>query len=140
MTTGIASLGQSTIRQLVNVQASRAAGQISLSVTSKTRGGRRIKKFIYNASDAELVARLYAEAARRRLLPALRSAVPKLTGRTSFSLNIKQQGLHVGLYGIFYAQWIQDKRNGDSVTDIVIRILEEQSNAIAKEVLRGLTP
>ena len=140
MTTGIASLGGSDIRQLVNVQASRAAGQISLTVTAKTRGGKRIKKFIYNASDAELVVRLYAEAVRRRLLPALRSAVPKLTGRTAASLNIRVEGLHVGLYGIFYARWIQDKRNGDTITDIVIKLLEEQGNAIAKEVLRGLLP
>ena len=140
MTTGIASLGGSDIRQLINVQASRALSQTSLTVTAKTRGGNRIKKFIYNASDAEKVARLYAEAARRRLLPALRSAIPKLTGRAAISLNIKQQGLHVGLYGIFYAQWLRDKRNGDSVTDIVIRLLEEQGNAIAKEVLRGLLP
>ena len=62
-----------------------------IKVTAKTRGGQKLRAFIVNASNLELVASITARSVRRRLLPPLKLALPKRTGVLVASLYVKQR-------------------------------------------------
>ena len=139
--TQISSFGGSSVAQVLNIQAANsAANQVALTVTSNTRGGARLRKFLLDASNAQNVARLFAEAARRRMLPDLISKMPRRSGRLAGRLEIRQNGLEVGIYSIFYARFVVFNNGRDSVREVIADSFAKHQREIVHEVLQRLLP
>ena len=107
------------------------------SVSLRVKGGEKIRRFIFNASNPRLVATLAAAAVRRRLLPQLKAAMPRRTGALINNLEIRQNGSNVELWGIFYSRYVT--ANGKRVVvDELMDLLERHRVAIGQDVIRGL--
>ena len=139
--TQISSVGGSSVTQVLNIQAaSSLAGQVAVTVTANTRGGDRLRKFLLDANNAQLVARLFAEAARRRMLPDLISKMPRRSGRLAGRLEIRQTGLEVGIYSIFYGRFVVFNQGRDSVKEVIADSFARHQREIVREVLQRLIP
>ena len=100
--------------RLAGLDASAAAsggGRLTL----KIKGGAKLRRFIFNASNPRLVALLAAESIRRRVLPSLKAAMPRRTGALIRSLEIRVNRTNIELWGVFYATLV--KRGGVSRGD-----------------------
>ena len=76
------------------------------SVSVRIRGGDKLRRFIFNANNPILVARLAADAVRRLVLPALKVRMPRRTGDMINSLQIRQNAQRIELWGIFYSSYV----------------------------------
>ena len=107
------------------------------SVSLRIKGGEKLRRFIFNASNPRLVATLAASAVRRRLLPQLKAAMPRRTGALINNLEIRQNGGNVELWGIFYSRYVTV--NGQRVVvNELMDLLERHRVAIGQDVIRGL--
>ncbi len=139
--TQISSFGGSSVAQVLNIQATQsAANQVALTVTANTKGGERIRKFILNAGNAQNVARIFAESARRRMLPDLKSKLPRRSGRLVARLEIRQTGLEVGVYSIFYGRFVVFNNGRDSVREVIADSFARHQRAIVQDVLERILP
>ena len=103
----------------------------------RIKGGDKLRRFIFNANNPRLVARLAAESIRRRILPSLKSAMPRRTGALITSLEIRQNGVRIELWGIFYARYVTV--NGVRVViSELMDLVERHRRAIGNDVIRGL--
>ena len=107
------------------------------SVSLRVKGGAKIRRFIFNASNPRLVALLAAQSVRRRLLPQLKQAMPVRTGTMRNELQIRQNGSNVELWGVFYSGLV---RVGGQfvVINELMDLLERHRVAIGQDVIRGL--
>ena len=138
----VSLIGGGIVRQvLMNFVASQfqnvQANLPQIKVTAKTRGGHKLRAFIVNASDKELVAGITARLVRRRLIPPLKLALPKRTGVLVASLYVKQNGTSVALWGVFYAPFVKAK-NGQTIYRVIADVMERHRGAIGREVIQEL--
>ena len=139
--TQISSFGGSSVAQVLNIQATQSAlNQVALTVTANTKGGERIRKFLLNATNAQNVARIFAEAARRRMLPDLKAKMPRRSGRLAARLEIRQTGLQVGIYSIFYGRFVVFNQGRDSVKEVIADSFQRHQRDIVREVLQRILP
>ena len=121
----------------VRIAALDASATSGGSVSLRIKGGKKLRRFIFNANNPRLVARLAAEAIRRHILPSLKAAMPRRTGALITSLEIRQNGVRIELWGIFYARYVTV--NGVRVViDVLMDLLEKHRRAIGNDVIRGL--
>ena len=109
-------------------------GQVSLRI----EGGERLRRFIFRASNPQLVNRLAAQSMKRRLLPPLKQKMPRRTGALIRSLEIRQgTGGRIELWGVFYGTLV---RNGGAFVLIpeLMEILDRERRGITQDVLKGL--
>ena len=72
-------------------------------VRFRRTGGERLKRYITQQSDPALIARRATRVIRRRVLPAIRASVPKVSGALAASLKVRQRGRRIELRGNHYA-------------------------------------
>lgn len=107
------------------------------SVSLRVRGGEKLRRFIFNANNPVLVAKLATEAVRRYILPQLKQRLPRRTGDMVNSLQIRQKGSRIELWGIFYSSYVTV--GGQRVViGTLMDLLETHRTAIANEIIRGL--
>ena len=107
------------------------------SVSLRVKGGDKIRRFIFNASNPRLVAQLAAQSVKRRILPPLKAAMPRRTGAMINSLSIRQNGTNVELWGIFYSRYVTVGGTRVVINE-VMDLLERHRRAIGNDVIRGL--
>ena len=107
------------------------------SVSLRVRGGDKLRRFIFNANNPILVARLATAAVRRLILPGLKVRMPRRTGNMINSLQIRQNGSRIELWGIFYSSYVTvgGKR---VVINELMDLLDMHRTAIANEIIKGL--
>lgn len=107
------------------------------SVSVRIRGGDKLRRFIFNANNPILLARLAADAVRRLVLPALKVRMPRRTGDMINSLQIRQNAQRIELWGIFYSSYVTV--NGQRVViNELMDLIEMHRTAIGNAVIRGL--
>ena len=121
----------------VRIAALDASATSGGSVSVRIKGGQKLRRFIFNANNPRLVARLAAESIRRRILPSLKSAMPRRTGALITSLEIRQNGVRIELWGIFYARYVT-VGGVRVVIDELMDLIERHRRAIGNDVIRGL--
>ena len=117
-----------------------ASQSVLSNVNLRIKGGDKIRRFVFRASNPQLVNRLAAQSMRRRLLPKLKQAMPNRTGAMIRHLEIRQgyRG-QVELWGIFYSRLVRAKGGGSYILiPKLMDILEDERRAIANDVIRGL--
>ena len=121
----------------VKIAALDATATSGGSVSVRIKGGQKLRRFIFNANNPRLVAQLAAESIRRNILPSLKAAMPRRTGALITSLEIRQNGVRIELWGIFYARYVTV--NGVRIViDVLMDLLEKHRRAIGNDVIRGL--
>ena len=123
-------------QRLLTMDASAGGG----STTLRVKGGDKIRRFVFNASNPALVNRLAAQSMRIRLLPKLKQAMPRRTGKMINALAIRQgPGGRIELWGIFYSRFVTAKGGGGPILIAkAMEILEDERRNIGRDVLRGL--
>ena len=123
----------------VKIAALDASATAGGSVSVRIKGGQKLRRFIFNANNPRLVARLAAESRliRRRILPSLKTAMPRRTGALISSLEIRQNGVRIELWGIFYARYVT-VGGVRVVIDELMDLIERHRRAIGQDVIRGL--
>ena len=121
----------------VRIAALDASATSGGSVSVRIKGGKKLRRFIFNANNPRLVARLAAEAIRRRILPSLKTAMPRRTGALITSLEIRQNGVRIELWGIFYARYVTVGGVRVVISELM-DLLEKHRRAIGNDVIRGL--
>ena len=121
----------------VKIAALDATATAGGSVSLRIKGGKKLRRFIFNANNPRLVARLAAESIRRNILPSLKAAMPRRTGALITSLEIRQNGVRIELWGIFYARYVTIG-GVRVVINVLMDLLEKHRRAIGNDVIRGL--
>ena len=121
----------------VRIAALDASATSGGSVSVRIKGGKKLRRFIFNANNPRLVAQLAAESIRRNILPSLKAAMPRRTGALITSLEIRQNGVRIELWGIFYARYVT-VGGVRVVIDVLMDLLEKHRRAIGNDVIRGL--
>ena len=120
--------------RLISLSASATPGG---SVSVRIRGGDKLRRFIFNANNPNLVAKLATEAVRRLVLPALKVRMPRRTGGLINNLQVRQNGTRIELWGIFYSSFVTV--NGQRVViNELMDLIEMHRVAIGNAVIRGL--
>ena len=120
--------------RLASMSADATAGG---SVSLRVRGGDKLRRFIFNANNPVLVAKLATAAVRRLILPALKQRMPRRTGDLINSLQIRQKGSRIELWGIFYSTFVTVDGSLVVINELM-DLLETHRVAIANEIIRGL--
>ncbi len=105
---------------------SASAGRVHVTI----RGGRKLQRFIERARDPEVLGRIVAKVLRRFLIPALKSRVPRRTGKLSRSLKIVQRGPAIELRGIFYGRFLRIGPSRDTIAELAMDIIASNRAAI----------
>ena len=123
--------------RLLSMNASAGAGG---TTNLRVKGGDKIRRFVFRASNQSLVTRLAAQSMKIRLLPKLKAAMPRRTGAMVKSLEIRQgSGGQIELWGRFYSRFVTAKGGGSPILiPKVMDILEDERRNIGRDVLRGL--
>ena len=124
--------------RLMTMNASAGGGG---TTNLRVRGGDKIRRFVFRASNPALVNRLAAQSMRIRLLPKLKARMPTPHREALMaSLEIRQgSGGSIELWGRFYARFVTAKGGGGPIIiSIVMDILEDERRNIGRDVLRGL--
>ena len=117
-----------------------ASAGVGGTTNLRIKGGDKIRRFVFRASNQSLVTRLVAQSMKIRLLPKLKAAMPRRTGAMVESLEIRQgSGGRIELWGRFYSRFVTNKGGGSPIMiPKVMEILEDERRNIGRDVLRGL--
>lgn len=100
------------------------------------RGGARLRRFFFDferASEAA-VARALAKVIRQSVIPALRTSVPRRTGRLRRSLRVVQREQHVEIRSVFYGRFIRLQPDGDTLAERALQLIEGRRDSIRAQV------
>ena len=120
--------------RLASMSADATAGG---SVSLRVRGGGKLRRFVFRANDPVLIARLATAAVRRLILPGLKVRMPRRTGDLINSLQIRQNGTRIELWGIFYSTFVTVDGSLVVIKELM-ELLEMHRQAISNEIIRGL--
>lgn len=102
------------------------------------RGGRKLERFIADferfASDPQKQAEIMAKVVRRVVLPALRAAVPRRTGRLRQSIRVVARDGVVDILGVFYGAFIRIGPRRQTLPELALDIIARNRPLIRAEL------
>ena len=106
------------------------------------RGGEAVRRFVVNANDSGLTARLTAKSIKRRIMPGYRRDLPVRTGELASRVVIRVRGNRVELRGISYGKYVKwrpdQERDYKSPVSLFFEHFERQHRRVAQDIVRGL--
>ena len=115
---------------------------MTASVTIK--GGRKLRRFIFNVEDAARESILFAfrDVIRRVVLPELRRVLPVRTGKLKREVRVIVRNGYVEVRGPFYGKFQRIGASRDTIAEYVVDLIEanrERLRALVRAELRRRT-
>ena len=95
-----------------------------MPATVRIKGGRRIHRFVANASDPLLAVNAAYPILRDKVMPAMRSAVPFRSGKLRNSMRLRRYGTTIEFTAIWYARVVRWGNSKISVEELFLQLVE----------------
>lgn len=106
------------------------------------RGGDKVRRFIANADDSGLTARLTAKSIKRHVMPGYRRDLPVRTGELARRVLIRVRGNRVQLRGVGYGRHVTWRPPGalnrKSTVGLFFEHFQRSHRRVAQDIFKGL--